>query len=295
MRSTSPAECQVILVDLKNEDLRPLAKLPHVVRFAGTLAQAAAAIEQVHQETQARIRSHQAARRLVLAIDEYAQLAGERDVVAQLEAILGVGRSLRVNVLAATQHPTAKVLGSLAKVNFPARLIGQVSDPGTASVATGRPGTGAEQLPGRGAFLRVQGPDVTRLQAYYLDSSGIRLYRHEIAERWGDHERTKGREEAKALPAGVVEVFGQYSDGQGGLQRGGLAAAMRALYGAQAPVGGGRAYQDAAAAIQEQLGAWNASQKASADTSGKPSGDTSARGQRAPMRVIGSLPAGVTV
>lgn len=300
MRGTSPAEVSVILVDLKNEDLRPLARLPHVVRFAGTVAQAAAAIEQVHAETQERIRRHGSGQRLVLAIDEYAQLVGHGDVVAQLEQILGVGRSLRVNVLAATQHPTAKVLGSLAKVNFPCRLIGQVSDPGTASVATGRPGTGAEQLPGKGAFLRVQGPDVTRLQAYYLDSAGLRFFRHEVLERWGDHvdhEGAKGREGAR-VPAGLAEVFGQYSDGAGGLARGGLAAAMRALLGPGAPTAGGRAYQEAAQQIQEYLAAWNAAQNTSSDTSsdtsghasGKASGDTSARGGGAQMVIRGSMP-----
>ena len=41
-----------------------------------------------------------------------------------------------------------------------------------AEAAADRPATGAELLPGNGAFLRIDGAHITRLQAYWLDDAG---------------------------------------------------------------------------------------------------------------------------
>jgi DNA segregation ATPase FtsK/SpoIIIE-like protein len=53
------------------------------------------------------------------------------------------------------------------KANFPVRLVGAVSSPEDAKVASGLAGIGAEKLLGRGDFLLVAKGDVIRFQAAY--------------------------------------------------------------------------------------------------------------------------------
>lgn len=242
LRNTSPDELRVVLVDLKNEDLVPFARLPHVVTFAGERKAARAAINFVHTVKDERIASRQRPFRLVLAVDELAELANVDGSLDQMGSILSVGRTLGVNVLAATQHPLAKVVGGIAKANFPVRLAGMVIDANAANVATGRPGTGAEMLPGRGAFLRIQSADVVRLQSYFIDEGDIAGMTREIRRRWDGHERAAVEvkpvtPEAVDADDNTVEQLAErirplWEDGAS------LAAMIRELFGEDANTGG---------------------------------------------------------
>ena len=164
--STAPRDLALYLVDLKNEDLVPYAELPHVVNFAGNDRMACATLAQVEAELDRRIAGASAAQRVVLVVDELAQLPD--DAKQRLGRILALGRSKRVNCVAATQHPTKAMVGE--KVNYAVRLIGRVADASTSALCTGRPGVGAEMLPGRGAFVLVDGADLRRIQAYAFGS-----------------------------------------------------------------------------------------------------------------------------
>jgi len=289
--NTSPEDLRLVLVDLKNEDLVPFAKLPHVLRFAGSLEDARAAVDFVHEVKEDRRRSRQRPWRLVLAVDELAELAPASDALAQLGSVLSVGRSMRVNVLAATQHPLAKVVGSVGKVNFPLRLVGMVSDATAASVATGRTATGAEMLPGRGAFLRIQSADVVRFQSYYLTPEDVRHEVRIVRGLWPTVGKTSSTTPTfdttptlPNVPSKLVDVFTEYANGDG-LRRGGMAAALRALYGHDAPTSG-RAYQDAVSVVNGHLETWqNTSADTSADTAGKPSGAILPREKTPEMRI----------
>ncbi|MCB0111894.1 MAG: AAA family ATPase, partial [Caldilineaceae bacterium] len=171
---TSPDELRLVLIDLKNEDLVPFERLPHVETFAGTRESAVSAIESVVREKDRRIaqRGHKP-HRLVLVIDEMAQLAGMPEVKEALGDLASIGRSKWINLIGATQHPTDKGgLGSMLKANFPVRLVGMVA-PGQSHIATGRPATHADLLPGKGAFLRCQGPDVYRFQSFYIEPADV--------------------------------------------------------------------------------------------------------------------------
>lgn len=281
-RNTSPADLGLVLVDLKNEDLVPFCKLPHVLKFAGGLDEARTAVDYVHQVKEDRRRTRQRPFRLVLAIDELAELAALPEAIDQLGSVLSVGRSMAVNVLAATQHPLAKVVGAVAKANFPVRLVGLVTDANAASVATGRPGTGAEYLPGNGAFVRVQSADVIRFQAHYVTPPDVRQDVRTVRAFYGPvrpadvpyapaAHAQRATTDAPNVPADLASVFKRYAD-ETGLKRGGLAAAIRALYGRDAPTGG-RAYQDAVTHVLDVLERWKrTAQKTSGSTSGKTSG-----------------------
>jgi DNA segregation ATPase FtsK/SpoIIIE-like protein len=61
----------------------------------------------------------------------------------------------------------------MVKSNFPVRLVGSVSSPEDAKVATGIAGTGADRLLGQGDFVVVAKGQVTRMQAAYIQPQEI--------------------------------------------------------------------------------------------------------------------------
>jgi S-DNA-T family DNA segregation ATPase FtsK/SpoIIIE len=113
---------------------------------------------------------------VVVVIDELADLlmVGGQGLQRALTRLLQRGRGVGIHVVAATQKPTAAVLGSLVKANFPVRLVGRVASGNDARVASGWSGTGAERLEGRGDFVAVAEGRVTRFQAAHVAPEEIR-------------------------------------------------------------------------------------------------------------------------
>jgi len=183
--NTSPDALRLYLVDLKNEDLLPFARLPHAETTAITRAQAMDVVRFMHAEKNRRVLEGKAhGPRCVLVIDELAQIA-DKSTLLLLDETLAVARSKRLNAIFATQKPTVDVVGRLGKANLTTRLVGRVTTADEATTAAGRGETGAHLLPGRGAFLRVEGADVTRLQAYWLDDDGTAAMVDAAVQRWG--------------------------------------------------------------------------------------------------------------
>lgn len=186
--NTSPADCKIVLVDLKNEDLVPFERLPHTLTFAGQREAALDALRYVQAEKDKRVaeRGYKPFR-LVLVIDEMAQLAGNSEAKEILGDLASIGRGKAINVIGATQSVTKEGgMGSLLKANFTVRLVGQVA-PGQSQYATNRPHTHAELLPGKGAFLRCEGPNVYRFQSFYADEKNagqVTSMARQIARAW---------------------------------------------------------------------------------------------------------------
>lgn len=183
-RNTSPADLQLILVDLKNEDLQPFVGLPHVQFQAMTTEDALDAVQRVCDEKDRRVRAgRQPHQRLVLVIDELAELGRLKGINRQLASVLAIGRSKAINVVAATQLPMASLIGgSASKANFTLRLIGRMLSADDAKAAAGQAATGAEYLPGRGSFLRIDGAEVSRFQAYWFEDIEQRM--EQVRQRW---------------------------------------------------------------------------------------------------------------
>jgi energy-coupling factor transporter ATP-binding protein EcfA2 len=213
--NAAPDDLRLILIDRKNEDLVPFARLPHVEVAAWTADDASAAIRRVYAEVQRRTDdAHRSRTRLVLVIDELAQV--DPDALEILgRHIVPVGRSKRVHVVAATQHPTVKLIGD--KSNYPVRLVGQVVDGAIAAIATGRRSSGAELLPGAGAFLYVDGPQIDRLQAYNLTAASAVNLIAAICDKWCAAPVRTGAEPAIPTPAPAeIPVFAPVRTGAGG-------------------------------------------------------------------------------
>jgi len=201
--NAAPDALRLALVDLKNEDLVPFADLPHVELSAWLHDDARRVVATVHAEMQHRVQAGTGDwPRLVLVIDELAQL--EQAALDLLSPILAIGRSKRVHVIAATQHPAVRLIGD--KANYSVRLVGQVMDAQTAALATGRRGSGAELLPGAGAFLCVDGANLDRLQAYNLHADAAVALVRTIADKWRDAPVRTGAPEVEPLPAPQTTV-----------------------------------------------------------------------------------------
>lgn len=183
--STSPDDLKMVLIDPKNEDLRPYATLPHVVRFAGTQDAVAAALDYVAAEVQARIANpSRKPYRLLLIVDELAQLTQINGAIKTLGSIMSIGRSKLINCVVCTQQPTEEGgMGSMMKANVPLRLIGAVSA-GQSYTATRRKNAGADMLPGNGAFLFIKGLELYRFQSYFMDSLDERHAVAMVAQKW---------------------------------------------------------------------------------------------------------------
>lgn len=258
---TTPAELRYMVVDLKRDDLVALQGLPHTIDFAGDPDASLRAIDFVHTEMERRRdAAGKASWRLVLWIDELAQLPHEAQ--EQIKVITALGRSMGINVVSATQHPTAEVLGgSVGKINYTSRLVGLVADATAAATATGRTKTGAEMLPGRGSFIRVEGATMVRFQSYLLEHGDVRRMIRSIRERWNGVTPACAVQRSSAPQLNQIEaVFAEYHDGDGDLLRGGLAAAIRAAYGDEAR-SSGRIYQEQRDAVMQRFAQWYASQQ----------------------------------
>lgn len=172
--NNKPDDLGLVLIDLKNEDLAPFKNLPHVLSYNYDFESATEAVNYMIAEKNKRVEDNKG-KRIVLVIDELAQLAGDRRLASRLGDLASIGRSKRLNLIAATQSVTKDGgIGSMMKANFSCRLIGKVA-PGLSSVATGMAKMQAHLLPGYGSFLRIEGDKNHRFQSYYIDQSDVKL------------------------------------------------------------------------------------------------------------------------
>jgi len=169
-------ELSLVLVDPKRRGYVPFAGLPHLVHpVIHEPAKALGVLAWAVEDLERRDREGVSSPRLVVFIDELADLmliAGD-EMEAGLTRLVQRGREAGVHVVACTQKPTAAVIGSLVKANFPGRIVGRVTDTNDAYVASGISGTGAERLLGKGDFLVVAGGEVVRMQGAYISEAEI--------------------------------------------------------------------------------------------------------------------------
>jgi S-DNA-T family DNA segregation ATPase FtsK/SpoIIIE len=164
-------QVQLVLIDPKGRSFGCLGALPHLqcppeVRVADIADRLAWLVQEMERRDGQGIRYP----RLVVFIDELTDLLmqGGNDIEFALTRLSQRGREAGVHLVACMQKPTAAVMGSLAKANFPVRLVGSVTSAEEARIAAGISGTGAERLQGHGDFLLVAKGQSTRFSGAYL-------------------------------------------------------------------------------------------------------------------------------
>jgi len=207
-RFHSVQDLGLVLIDPKGRGYGPLEGLPHLARpLATTPAEAMGVLKWLVRLMEKRDRESASSPRLVCFIDELADLmlvAGS-DIERLLTRLTQRGRSAGIHVVACTQKPTAAVIGSLVKSNFPVRIVGSVVSPEDAKVATGIKQTGAEKLLGRGDFLLVLKGSTHRFQAAFASQEAIDQLVAKL--RGGRRPSTNGRVVANGTDGGIVETI----------------------------------------------------------------------------------------
>jgi S-DNA-T family DNA segregation ATPase FtsK/SpoIIIE len=210
-----PSQIGFVLIDPKRRAFGPLAGLPHLLRPVLSEAEAAERTLEVLVELML-ARDHEGRLpvsdgqsgepRVVVVIDELADLlmmTGKRAQVA-ITRLSQRGREAGIHLIACTQKPASQVLGSLIKANFPVRLVGKVTSPEDAKVATGHAGTGAERLQGLGDFVAVTGGRVTRFQAAYISPQELRKLVDQTMVMGYSHQYHVFADEPKATPSEAI-------------------------------------------------------------------------------------------
>ena len=192
--ATSPTELQIFINDFKNSDsLRWLTKLPHVAGMATEPDYALCAIRDFHGEIIRRKQYGTDGPRCVLYIDELASYSQHRDKTYRSETAhllsecVRLGREYKMHLVVCTQKPTSDVIDSQIAANIPYRLVGMVTSPEQSKYATGIGGVGAHLLPGRGAFVAVNGAQVVRFQAPMINDVANEVRR--IRALWSGAKR----------------------------------------------------------------------------------------------------------
>jgi S-DNA-T family DNA segregation ATPase FtsK/SpoIIIE len=178
-----PRKLQLLLIDPKGSDYRAFADVPHLLcPIVQTADQARERLEWLTEEMARRQAAHASRPRIIVLIDELADLLmqGGTPLEESLTRLVQRGRSAGVCIIGCTQKPTAGVLGTLVKANFPVRLVGKVTSASEALVAAGIAQSGAEKLGGRGDFLLIANGETVHVQIAHLPTSDDEAFKKKI-------------------------------------------------------------------------------------------------------------------
>lgn len=184
VQTHSPAVIRMLCIDPKGRTFTPLTETPHMVR--NPIASTTEALEAIHslcRTMEARDKHGEypgekhSTPWIIVLIDELADLImlGGKSAVDMLTRLAQRGREAGIHLIVATQHPSSAILSSVMRANFPLRLVGKVTSAQDARVASGRAGTNAHCLGGRGDFIAISaGDDPIRFQVPNISREDLR-------------------------------------------------------------------------------------------------------------------------
>ncbi|MDF1514907.1 MAG: DNA translocase FtsK [Anaerolineae bacterium] len=168
IQTHSPSVVRLLCIDPKGRTYTPLADTAHMARHPiADTDEALEALQSLCRMMELRDRRgeypehHPGTSRIIVLIDELADLImqGGKPAIELLTRLAQRGREAGIHLIVAAQHPSSAILSSVMRANFPLRLVGKVTSAQDAQVASGRAGTNAHCLGGRGDFLAVSGGD----------------------------------------------------------------------------------------------------------------------------------------
>ncbi len=194
---------QLVLIDPKGRGFGPLEGLPHLLQpLVAAIDEIPHVLANIVGEMERRdalarqLRRPVDMPRIVVAVDELADLVqtGGRAVEQALTRLAQRGREAGIHLICCTQKPTSAAVGGMLKANFPVRLVGSVTSPEEAKIATGLAGSGAEKLRGAGDFLLISKGLSVRFQAAWVNEPTLRRVADALRDggrrsrRWGPQE-----------------------------------------------------------------------------------------------------------
>ena len=135
-------------------------------------AMAEMALNTLYAQCQARQRAQVQEPRILLVIDEYADLVlANKAMMMKTVRLAQIGRSAGIHMILATQRPSVKVVSGLIKANFPVRVALKVVTKVDSKVIldTG----GAEKLLGKGDGLVLLNGKLVRFQGPYVSDKEV--------------------------------------------------------------------------------------------------------------------------
>jgi DNA segregation ATPase FtsK/SpoIIIE, S-DNA-T family len=165
-----PRELGLIVLDPKSRERDTFTQAieKHLLMpIAHTREEVIAAVNKVVEAMEKRSADTDPMPRIVVYADELADLCqmGGETLILAFTRIAQRGREPGIHLLACTQKPSSKVIGSLLKANLPLRLVGKVMSAEDARMAAGIAASGAERLNGCGDFIAISGTKTIRFQA----------------------------------------------------------------------------------------------------------------------------------
>ena len=158
---TPPSKLVLDVVDFKNDLKIDRQRIDNYIH----------SVEEVSEyiyflcEEKERRKNFQYQKKRLIIIDEAAEFPKELD--AELASIMKLGRSIGLNTIVATQHPTADQIGKQVARSFTHRIVGRVENAMAAKWASGTEASGAQNLLRAGSFLFCQGSEISRFQVFY--------------------------------------------------------------------------------------------------------------------------------
>jgi S-DNA-T family DNA segregation ATPase FtsK/SpoIIIE len=206
LRAT-PAEVELVLVDLKRVELAPYAGLPHlkaeiIVEPHHARAALAWAVGQMEDRykllaskgerniaaynASERVQPHERLPYTVVIIDELADLIMRegKKVEDPIVKLAQKARAVGVHLVLATQRPSVNVVTGLIKANVPSRIAFAMASNVDSRTVLDQPG--AEDLIGRGDMLYQPAdlPRPVRLQGVFVSDAEVRA----VVEHWRTQE-----------------------------------------------------------------------------------------------------------
>lgn len=199
----SPEELELLIVDPKQMDFHFYEGLPYL-RDGKVLTDANEAIEalehirtvdmperieKIKASGSKNIASYNAKnpsnkmKYLVVVIDEYSALVNAADMQGKkirdafeknLCTLVYMARSFGIQLVVATQHPTANYVTSSLKANLPFRVSFRLPSHTDSMTILDR--TGAEDLLGKGDMLMLTDSDILRMQGFYIEEDELVEY-----------------------------------------------------------------------------------------------------------------------
>lgn len=186
-----PGHLSVVMCDPTGQNLTPFAKLPQAIgQTAISDDECEAAVQSVFDEMQARTRQPKSKwrnKRIVLVVDEFADLIGRNEHVQDLVVQLGQkARQFGIHLILCSQKMTVSVPTTI-QGNLNCRFTGCMPDLQDAIRTAGRETACHRMVSGTGSFELSNGQQRNLgIQGLFVDQDGdeLQVMLNDISQRW---------------------------------------------------------------------------------------------------------------